>query len=195
MTLLVLFSLLGVGLLAILFVVLSRPAPSAPEGSAESLLVAYHALNRLQQSLLATRTVEQIFCDSDSAFVGSIGSAEITSLFHSERRRLALYWVSEVRAQIISLLRFHRTQSGFYANISIREELSLIGGFWSLLLACRGLQLLIFFRGPFAARAFAARAVLAASGVCNVAGKPISFLNSYSSGLSASSYSKGQVTK
>ncbi|HTV59812.1 MAG TPA: hypothetical protein VMJ93_13160 [Verrucomicrobiae bacterium] len=195
MILLIFFSLLGLVLLGILYALMTRPSPGAPEGSAQSLFVAHHALTRLQQSLLAPDTVERIFSESDVAYVATLGRPEIRGLFLSERRRIALLWVSQIRSEIASLMRFHRSHSGFYANLSFSAEFSLMAGFWSLLSVCTALQVLIYLRGPFATRSIAGRAVQTAGQLCELAGKPISFLDSYSGGLQPPGYPKGHVSK
>lgn len=195
MILLVFFSLLGVGLLGVVYALMTRPSSSPPEGSAHSLLLAHHALTRLQQSLLEPGTVERIFSESDLAYVSSLGRPEIRAMFLSERRRLALEWVSQIRSEIANLMRFHRSQSGFYANLSFSSEFSLFAGFWSLLIVCTSLQMLIYLRGPFAARSIAGRAVRTAERLCEVAGSPIAFLDSYSTGLQPRGYPKGHASR
>lgn len=183
MTILLFFIFVGLSFLAILFMLISRPPANSPEGSAQSLQAAHNNLSRLQHSLLSTRIVEAIFSDSDLYYVRQTGSPEVLHLFLTERRRIALLWVSEIRAQIVSLSRFHRAQSGFYSDLSFAAELSLVRGFWTLLLACRGLQLLIFLRGPFAARSVAIRTLATAERLCELAGQPIAFLNTYSADI------------
>ena len=194
MILFLFFSLLGISFLYLLYSFLTRTSSSAPEGSAESLFVAHHALTRLQQTLLTSHTVDRIFSESDLEFVLSVGSPGVHQLFLLERRRVALLWVAQIRGEILSLMRFHRSQSGFYADLSPSAEFSLIAGFWSLVLVCRSLEFLIYLRGPFAARAIAARAVVAAGRLCDTAGKPIIFLNAYSTGLNPPSHGS-QVSK
>lgn len=184
MTILLFFILVGFTLLIFLYFLLTRSSASTAEGSAQSLQAAHHTIARLQQSLLSTRIVEAIFSESDLTFVQQSGSSDISHLFFSERRRIALLWVSEIRAQIICLSRFHRAQSGFYSDFSFSSEFSMVSGFWSLLLACRALQILIYFRGPFAARAIAIRTIETAGRLCQLAGQPIAFLDSYSVGMS-----------
>lgn len=188
MTILLFFLSLGLSLLVILYLLISRPPATSPEGSAQSLQAAHHALSRLQHSLLTTRTVEAIFSESDFLYVQQTRSPELSQFFLAERRRIALLWVSEIRAQIISLSRFHRSQSGFYSDLSFSAEFSLVRGFWTLLFACRGLQLLIYFQGPFAARAIAIRTIATAWRLCDLAGRPIAFLNTYSAGLSTTRF-------
>lgn len=195
MTILLLFSLLGAGFLILLYALIARGSSSAPEGSAQSLVSAHSALSRLQDSLLAERVVDRIFSDSDFMYVASIGSPEVIRLFLSERRRVALLWVAQIRSQIHKLMRFHRSQSGFYANLSLSAEMSLVGGFWSLLLMCHALQLLIYFRGPYEARTVARRAVAAAGHVCDLTGKPISFPGAYSAGMTRASYTGSESGK
>lgn len=195
MTILLFFILVGIFLLIFLYFLLSRPSTSSAEGSAQSLQVAHHTLSRLQQSLLSTRAVEAIFSESDLTFIQQCHSSEINQLFFSERRRIALLWVSEIRAQIVCLSRFHRAQSGFYSDLSFSAEFSMVCGFWSLLLACRGLQVLIYFRGPFAARAVAIRTIETAERLCQLAGQPIAFLNTYSAGMSHTRLPGSQASK
>lgn len=195
MTILLFFVLVGFFLLIFLYFLLTRPSASTPEGSAQSLQAAHQTLSRLQQSLLSTQIVEAIFSESDSNYVQQTHSPEIAQLFFSERRRVALFWVSEIRAQIVKLSRFHRAQSGFYSDLSFASEFSLVCGFWTLLLACRGLQILIYFRGPFAARAIAIRTIGTAGRLCQLAGQPIEFLNSYSTGMRATRLPGSQASK
>jgi hypothetical protein len=194
-TILLFFIFIGLSLLAILYWLISRPLATSPEGSAQSLQTAHGNLLRLQHSLLSTRTVEAIFSESDLNYVQQSCSPEILQLLLFERRRIALLWVSEIRAQIISLSRFHRAQSGFYSDLSFAAEFSLVRGFWTLLLACRGLQLLIYFRGPFAARAIAIRTIATAWRLCDLAGQPIAFLNTYSARLTTTRFPGAHAPK
>lgn len=191
---LVLFIFIGLSFLALLYALLSRPsAISSPEGSAQSLQAAHRALSRLQRSLLSPRVVQSVFSDSDLYFVRQLQSPEILQAFFTERRRIALLWVSEIRAQILTLSQFHRAQSGFYSDLSFAAEFSLVRDFWILFLGFRGLQFLIFLRGPFVARAIAVRTMTTAERLCALAGQPIAFLNSYSGEAAANRLREGQA--
>lgn len=195
MTILILFSLLGIAFLVFLFALVVLPSPSNPEGSAKSLISAHHALSVLQHSLLSERLTNQIFSDEDLKYVSSIGSPEVVELLLAERRRLALLWVAQVRSQIRNLMRFQRTQSGFYANLSVSAELSLVNGFWSLLLFCRALEFFIVLRGPYRARSAVRRTVSAAAHLCDLTGGPIAFLSSMAADLTVAPYRGGKAAK
>jgi len=177
-----------------LYVFFVHPTSSGPEGSAESLVSAHHAISSLQISLLSDRVTDRIFSDSDFDYVSSMGTPDILQLLLEERRRLALLWVGQVRAQIGTLMRFHRSQSALYANLSLSAELRLVYGFWSLLAFCRALEFLIFLRGPYRARAAVRRAVSAAGHLCDVTGGPVAFLRSRAAEMATASYKGGGIT-
>jgi hypothetical protein len=171
---LIFFLAIGLGLFVALYF-LVRPAASA-EGSADELRNARQALNALQTGLLSGEVVQRIFAKEDLDYV-SDGPIEIKNLFLAERRRVALFWVAQMRLQILNLRRFHLGSARFHAGLKMRTELRLAGEFLFLLCTCRALWLALYFRGAYAAPAMVERATATAQRVCDISEKSLSFLN------------------
>src|SRR5215469_13318497 len=147
---LVIFFAVAIGLLALLLLAMRRQ-PSRAAGSAVELVTVKKTLESLQLGLLPAELVAQIFAERDLTYVAGIGSAEIRNLFVSERKRLALTWIRQVRRQVRALKDFHVSRSRMFTQMSRRRELSLALDFASLDARCRILQLLILWRGPYTA--------------------------------------------
>lgn len=170
---LIFFLAIGLGLFVALYF-LGRPGFSV-EGSAQELLNARHALNTLRTGLLPPEMVERIFAKEDLEFVSGT-TAEVKDLFLAERRKIALSWVAQMRAQILSLKKFHLGSARFHAGLKLRTELRLAAEFMALLSVCRALQFALYFRGPYAAPAMVGRATATAARVCEVSERSLSFL-------------------
>jgi hypothetical protein len=172
---LVLFLLIGAGLFVSLYLMGGR-SPRA-EGSAQELLNARQALNTLQSGLLSPEMVERIFAKEDFEYVTG-SPMQVRDLFLAERRKIALSWVTQMRAQIFNLKRFHLGSARFHAGLRLRTEMRLAGEFVVLLCMCRALQFVLYFWGPYAAPAMVGRAAATAGRVCEVSEKSLSFLKS-----------------
>jgi hypothetical protein len=175
MTQLLLFIAVGVGLLVLLLVGMRR-SPAAAEGSAGALVAAKRTLESLQLGLLPAELVERVFGRQDFAYIASIGSTELSNLFMAERKRLALAWIRQVRNQIRALREFHISRSRMFAHMSRWMELSLALDFAELEFQCRVLQLLMQWRGPYAAPNFARRMAATAGRLCAVLDQSLAFL-------------------
>ncbi|HXP68967.1 MAG TPA: hypothetical protein VOA88_06750 [Candidatus Dormibacteraeota bacterium] len=172
---LVIFLALAVGLLVLLLMAMRRQ-PSHAAGSAGELVTAKKTLESLQLGLLPAELVDQIFGERDLTYVGTIGSNEIRSLFLSERKRLALTWIRRVREQVRALKDFHVSRSRMFTQMSRWRELSLAFDFAGLEGRCRVLQLLLLWRGPYAAPGFARRTAATAGRVCSTLDQSLAFL-------------------
>jgi hypothetical protein len=170
-----LFFLLGAGLLILLYLLAGR-SDARPEGSAKALVGARQALDSLQTGLLPAELVGRIFARDDLQFVLSTGSPRIKKLFLDERRCVALRWVEHVRKRVLSLRRFHSGQSRGYAQLDIRTEIALAIDFAKLLTACRILQIVFYLRGPYAAPKMVEKAVGVAGKVCGISQQCLAFL-------------------
>jgi hypothetical protein len=159
---LAIYVVIGLALLALLYVVLCRRPPRA-EGSAQALLTARQAVKTLNSGLLPTELVQRIFSVSDLEYVRASAPESIQRLFWRERKRIGLAWVSELREQITPLQDFHRTHSRHFAHLNPAKEIWLALEFSMLRVQCRLLYLLILWRGPYEATA-AARNVAAGAG-------------------------------
>lgn len=172
---LLLYIAVALALLALLFLSLLRRSPGA-EGSAQALLDARQAVRTLQTGLLPSELVERIFSTQDLSYVGGCGSKQIQQLFLAERKRIALSWVSQIRRQILCLQDFHRGHSRHFAHLNPAQEIGLAVEFASLRIECRVLSLLLTLRGPYGATRIAGSMAAAASRLCDISEKALSFL-------------------
>jgi hypothetical protein len=172
---LVIFVAVALGLLVLLLMAMRRQ-PSHAAGSAGELVTAKRTLESLQIGLLPAELVDQIFGERDLTYVATIESHEIRSLFLSERKRLALTWIRRVRKQVRALKGFHVSRSRMFTQMSRRRELSLALDFAGLEGRCRVLQLLLLWRGPYAAPDFARRTAATAGRVCSTLDQSLAFL-------------------
>lgn len=184
---------LGAALFAVLYLFWMRER-ARPEGGAEALLIAQNALNTLKAGLLPGALVARVFAQDDLHFVASHSSLEVQETFRKERKRLALFWISQVRSQIVSLRKFHLGKSRFYARLSFATELSLAASFSVLLAECRILQAMIYVRGPYAFPRLVGRTMAAASRVCGVSERSIAFMSLSNSKTAGSGGTENQAT-
>jgi hypothetical protein len=171
---LIFFLLIAAGLL-VLLIALSRRNPSA-EGSAQALLEARNALQKLTLGLLPADFVEQIFARQDLDYVTANASKEIQQLFVDERKKIALAWVSEIHQQIIHLQHFHLGHSRHFARLNFPTEIALALDFAVLRLECRALYLLLLLRGPYGASYVVGKTAGAAARLCTISEKYLAFL-------------------
>jgi hypothetical protein len=179
------FLLVGALLVSTLFFVMRRRPRT--EGSSEALVEARLALSTLQVNLLPSGLLERIFAKEDLEYVAAQAPKRVQRMFYSERKRIAIAWVDQVRAQIQSLRRFHRGAARFYARLSFRTEVEMALSFAALLLACRGLQVLMYVGGPYAAPRMVGATAAAAGRVCKISEESLAFLNSTRLAISESS--------
>jgi hypothetical protein len=179
------FLLVGAFLFFTLYFV-TRRKPRA-EGSSEALVEARLALSTLQVNLLPSALLERIFAKEDLEYVAAQAPKRVQKMFCSERKKIAMVWVDQVRGQIQSLRRFHRGTARFYARLSFRTELELGLSFAALLLACRALQVLMYVGGPYSAPRMVGATAAAAGRVCKISEESLAFLNSPRLAISDSS--------
>jgi hypothetical protein len=166
----------GVGLFVLLFVLARRNhAPAA--GSAHIFVEARGSLQTLQQGLLPRDLIQRIFDRQDLRYVTEKMPTEIQRLFLAERKRISLQWVRRVRLELLNLMHFHRGHSRFHSQIRMSTELRLALDFAGLLLACRILEALFYFRGPYAAPGMVNATAAGAARLCTASEKSLSFLD------------------
>jgi hypothetical protein len=169
---------LGVGLgLFVLLYLLARHGRAPVEGSAHQFVEARGSLQTLQQGLLPRELINRIFDRQDLRYVTEKMPAEIRRLFLAERKRISLSWVRRVRREVVNLMHFHRAHSRFYVQLSLPTEIRLALDFAGLLLACRMLEALFYFRGPYAAPRVVNLTASAAIRLCLASEKSLAFLN------------------
>ena len=189
---LVIFLAVAIALLVLLLMAMRRQ-PSHAAGSAGELVTAKRTLESLQLGLLPAELVDQIFGERDLTYVATIGSNEIRSLFLSERKRLALTWIRQVRRQVRALKDFHVSRSRMFTQMSRWRELSLALDFAGLEARCRILQLLLLWRGPYAAPDFARRTAATAGRVCSTLDQSLAFLTPMTVSLGSESDADGSM--
>jgi len=172
---LIFFLLLGVMLFASLFA-MARRRPRA-EGGAQAMVEARQALSELQSALLRVELVERIFDPQDLDYVVSHTPPPIHKLFRDERQKIALSWARQVRAALLCLRRFYLGKARAYAGLEFRTEIELALDFAVLLIACRALELVLYWRGPYAAGRMLRATTLAATRICAITEQALAFLN------------------
>ena len=172
---LIFFLFIGALVLSSVFFLVRRS--SRAEGNAQVLVEARQALNALQVSLLPHELVERIFAPDDLAYVVSTAPKPVYDLFVGERKKVALSWINRVRAQVVSLKRFHLGAARFYTRLSLRTEIEVAWHFTTLLAACRALQCLVYVAGPFAAPRMVGMTAAVAARVCDISEESLAFLN------------------
>jgi hypothetical protein len=173
---LILYLGVGIGLFVLMFV-LARRTHTPVEGSAHQFVEARGSLQTLQQGLLPRDLINRIFDRQDLHYVTEKMSPKIRKLFLGERKRVSLSWVRRVRLEILNLMQFHRAHSRFYIRLSLMTEIRLALDFAGLLLACRVLETLFYFRGPYAAPRMVNMTASAAARLCMASEKSLAFLN------------------
>ena len=173
---LLLYLLVGVGLLVFLWL-LARRKGAPVEGCGRQFVEARQALRTLQEGLLPDNLIQRIFDRDDFRYVMASSPADIAELFLQERRRISLMWVRRVRCEVRNLMQFHLDYSRLHAKLSLLTEIRLGLDFAVLLLACRALRILLYLRGPYGARAVVGVMTAAAGRVCAASEKSLAFLN------------------
>lgn len=173
---LLLYLLLGVGLLAFLWA-LARRNRTPVEGCGQQFVEARQALRTLQFGLLPENLIARIFDPEDFRYVTAASPGAIGKLFVQERTRISLMWVRRVRIEIRNLMHFHLAYSRLHAKLSLLTEIRLALDFALLLMACRALRILLYLRGPYGARAVVGVLTRAAARVCAASEKSLAFLN------------------
>ena len=173
---LLLYLAVGIGLVILLFV-LARRNRAPVEGSAHQFVEARGSLQTLQRGLLPRGMIDRIFDRQDLAYVTAQTAPPIRRLFLEERKKVSLQWVRRVRMEIVNLMHFHRTHSRFHTEISLMTEFRLALDFAGLLLACRLLEAIFYFRGPYAAPGMVNLTASAAARLCSASEKSLAFLD------------------
>jgi hypothetical protein len=172
---LILFLLLGAGLLFLLFLIARRARPVA--GSAQSLREARQALSALQEWALPSVVLERVFAKQDTAYIMSSTPPDVQRLFMQERSKVAFLWVSQVHKSVGLLKNFHLSQARFYERLSFGTEIELGFSFVTLLFACRVLQVALYAGGSRAAPWMMGKTAEAVTRLCQVSEKSLAFLS------------------
>jgi hypothetical protein len=151
-------ALLAVGLLLIglLAVLLRRTEPttddcfSPPEGCSFPPSLKFE--DRRKDIL------DRIFGLEDWEFVLNHGSKETRRLFLIERKKTALYWLSEIRSLSRAAMRFHIHRARKLEKLQPTQELKLAANFFAIRAKCEFIAVMLALRGPVALRSMVGRA-------------------------------------
>jgi hypothetical protein len=171
---LILFLLIGAALFGSLYFLARRD--SRPAQDAEALIEARTALDTLRIGLLTPEIIGRILAQEDVEYMVSEAPERLRPLFFEERKRIALLWIGQVRRQVISLRQFHRRSARFYGQLNPGTEMRLAAEFAGLLLACRIVQCVLYFTGPYRVPLIMERTAAAATRICVLSEKSLSFL-------------------
>lgn len=174
---------LSIGALLFLCLFLLARRNPRPEGSSGALIEARQALTALQTGLLPIELVQRIFTQEDWEYIRSEAPKAVREIFMEERKKVALFWIEQVRTQIRSLRRFHRGAARSYARLNPRLEMELALWFAGLTGACSLLQVLVYLGGPYAAPGMVGAMANAASRACKISERSLAFLNAAQLGI------------
>jgi hypothetical protein len=173
---LILFLLLGAGLLVLLFLIARRARPVA--GSAQSVREAKQALSALQEWALPSSVLERVFAKQDMAYIMSSTPPDVQRLFVQERRKVAFLWVCQVHKSVGLLKNFHLSQARFHERLRLVTEIELGFSFAALLFACRVLQVALYAGGGSSAAPWMiGKTAEAVTRLCQVSEKSLEFLS------------------
>jgi len=152
------FTLLAIGLLliALLAVLLRRTESVEDERFSQLSNDSFSGSLRFEERW--KDIVERIFGREDLDFVVSQGSKELLRLFLSERKRIALCWLSEIRNQARTAMRFHVSHARRSRKVVALLELRVALDYFSIRLKCELIAFVLLLRGPVALRGMVGQA-------------------------------------
>lgn len=160
MTDLAIFLAIALLLLGFLLVWLLRSRASAP-----SLFKARVALTVLRLAVPPRALAERIFALEDWDFISNQAPRQVQQLFLAERRRVGLAWLRETRRKVEEVMELHGRAVRRTSSLHPFAELRLATSYAFFLSVYAFLFLLIWLRGPFAARRMVGFTVDMAEGV------------------------------
>jgi hypothetical protein len=135
-------------LLALIARALVRSRDSAqgvpPGADADEFLV------RLPPTALLARCISV----DDVAYISRLQSPSLSHLLFSERRRLALMWLSQTRREAARLYRFHLSTSAQAENLRPAAEIQLLFHFVAFWFLYQILIFVVWFYGPLRTEVF-----------------------------------------
>lgn len=143
------FLAIGIVLLVLLWAVGRRQGIASVRSGAAPDASEY--LVRLPPSGLLGRC----FAEDDFGFVAGLGSRDMARLLVRERRRLALEWLRLTRREAKRLFGLHIRAVRFAADLRPAAEFQFLAQACAFLLTYEVLAALVWFYGPFRARAYA----------------------------------------
>jgi hypothetical protein len=96
--------------------------------------------------------IERIFGSDDVDFVLSNAPKEVQRLFLSERKDLALYWLSHIRTRARTAMRIHVIHARKSTELQPLLELRLAIEYLLIRVRCEFVAVILWLRGPMALR-------------------------------------------
>jgi hypothetical protein len=149
---LVAIGLLLMGLLAVLFRRTEAADGSFSVPDSGSSLAATRFEDRRKDIL------DRIFGREDWDFVLNHASKETRRLFLIERRKIALYWLSEIRSASKAAMRVHVAHASKSESLRPMQELRLALDYFTIRVKCGFMAVMILLRGPVSLRSMVRRA-------------------------------------
>lgn len=151
-------ALVAIGLLLIgLLVALLRRTESAADDSFPRPL-SHSSLASLKFEERRKDILDRVFGHEDWDFVRNHGSQENRRLFLMERKKIALFWLSEIRSQSKAAMSFHLSYARKSERLQPIQELKLAADFFVIRAKCAFIAVMILLRGPVALRGMVGRA-------------------------------------
>jgi len=172
-----LLTILFIGAFLVASLILVALRGYGPEGGAEALVRTRQALTQMQTNLLSPEVSARFSSSDDFEFVAGAAPARVYKLFRSERRKIMLAWIEQIRQQAYTLLRFHLGAARFYNRLSFRSEVFLAMDFASLLITCGALRILVYCGGPPVAPRMIGAAAAAGLRISELSERALAFLN------------------
>ena len=117
---------------------------------------------------VGSAALKGIFSSEDRQFISEESDKQVSSLFHRERRRLALRWIERQNYQSSLIMRRHREASGRAADLQPASEAALFLRYCQLKLLLEVLAVSVWLGGPEGLRGLAERADAVLRGIENV---------------------------
>ena len=145
--------LIAIVLLLFLLLLTVRSVISAPELSSRTPTGLLSDVSEL--TLCPPEFVARIFSHDDQEFVAGTKSSHLETLFHRERREVALVWVQQTSAVIRRIMREHTVAARQSKDLEFKTEVWLLLLYVRLMIVCGVLFAVIYLSGPFWLRGLA----------------------------------------
>lgn len=169
------FVVLGSLVLVVLFILFRRGM--VPARSISNVPDARDTVNTLQSELLPDWFVERLFSKEDQIFAHGADSLDISRLFDSERRTVALSWLKQTQEYVAQLMDFHARLARQRPDLRPTAEFKLTLEYVQFYLVCKILAGTIRLVGPIRVRSLAVRAVEMATQLGSISEKLLTELD------------------
>jgi hypothetical protein len=139
---------LGIGLLLIVFLILSLLREKGPDRPVFERSEGDKTPSALHAEPFPQEWTDRLFGSEDRDFIAKQGSARLTRLFLHQRTALALSWLHNVRVHLRKLMRVHRAAVRTNSRLKPLVELRIGVDYLLFEMLCQLIALAIRLRGP-----------------------------------------------